>query len=271
MPETKSPPHTDDHLPRQRVLGLAVLLLALGSGYVLAHRGQRDAAAEPAADAVDSDERSAPSEAEIIAWIEAAAARYEVSPRLIAAIIAVESEFNPRAVSRTGAQGLMQLMPATAVGLKVSDSFDPGENIEGGVRHLRALMDRFHNDLPLVLAAYNAGEQAVIAHRGIPPYPETRQYVVRVLRLVDQDAARAVARRFDRARTEATTSAALAKRPRLVALATPVAPVRSGATRTEELDAVFAPSPRAATDLERARGPRPVDVVQRPVGLVQTP
>jgi soluble lytic murein transglycosylase-like protein len=96
-----------------------------------------------------------------------------VSPRLVAAIIAVESEFNPRAVSRRGAQGLMQLMPATAAHLDVQDSFDTRENIEGGVKHLRVLMDRYHNDLPVVLAAYNAGDTAVLTHRGIPPYRET--------------------------------------------------------------------------------------------------
>jgi soluble lytic murein transglycosylase-like protein len=76
----------------------------------------------------------------------------------------------------------MQLMPGTASMLGVRDSFDPRENIEGGVRHLRSLMERFGGDLSLVLAAYNAGEQAVLKHRGVPPYPETRDYVARVLR-----------------------------------------------------------------------------------------
>jgi transglycosylase-like protein with SLT domain len=263
MPEIKRPPHTDDHLPRQRVLGLAVLLLTFGSGYLLAHRGEPDAAAGPAADAVNVEEQSAPGEAEIIARIEATAARYEVSPRLVAAIIAVESEFNPRAVSRTGAQGLMQLMPATAAGLKVRDSFDPGENIEAGVRHLRALMDRFHDDLPLVIAAYNAGEQAVIAHRGIPPYPETRRYVVRVLRLVDRDAARAVARGFDGASPEATP-AVLSRTTRLVALETSAAPVRPGPATIEEWRAEFGSSPRGPTDPGRVRGVRPVPLVEAP-------
>ena len=116
-----------------------------------------------------------------------AAARHGVSEPLVAAIIAVESEFNPRAVSHKGARGLMQLMPATASSLRVEDSFDPRANIEGGVRHLRNLMDRFDNNLPLVLAAYNAGEQVVNAHRGIPPYRETREFVARVLRRLDQD------------------------------------------------------------------------------------
>ena len=114
----------------------------------------------------------------------------------MAAIVDVESQFNPRAVSRRGAEGLMQLMPETAAYLEVEDPFDPRDNIDGGVRHLKRLMKRFHNDLPLVLAAYNAGEQAVINHRGIPPYRETRQYVVRVLRRYDREAARQVARQL---------------------------------------------------------------------------
>jgi soluble lytic murein transglycosylase-like protein len=112
-----------------------------------------------------------------------AAKRYGVPPRLVAAIIRTESDFNPQAVSIKGARGLMQLMPATARALGVADSFDPRANIDGGVRHLRGLLDRLGNDLALVLAAYNAGEQAVAQHRGVPPYPETQHYVARVLRL----------------------------------------------------------------------------------------
>lgn len=114
--------------------------------------------------------------------IGAAAERYGVPQRLVSAVIRAESGFNPKAVSRKGARGLMQLMPSTASMLGVRDSFDPRENIDGGVRHLRALMDRFPNSLPLAIAAYNAGESAVLAHGGIPPYPETREYVDRVLR-----------------------------------------------------------------------------------------
>jgi soluble lytic murein transglycosylase-like protein len=117
--------------------------------------------------------------------ISEVATRYGVSEELIAEIIEAESGFNPRAVSRRGARGLMQLMPATAVYLGVGDPFDPRENIDGGVRHLRSLMDRFDNNLPLALAAYNAGERAVIDYRGIPPYRQTRQYVKRILRGLD--------------------------------------------------------------------------------------
>src|SRR5713226_1849318 len=115
--------------------------------------------------------------------IAEAAARYAVPERLIWAVIRVESGFDPRAVSRKGARGLMQLMPETAAILGVRDAFDPRENIHAGARHLRGMMDRFHYDLPMAIAAYNAGEKPVAAFRGIPPYPETREYVARVLRL----------------------------------------------------------------------------------------
>ena len=112
-----------------------------------------------------------------------AAERYGVAKALIKAVIRVESGFNSRAVSSKGARGLMQLMPGTASMLGVRDSFDPRQNIDGGVRHLRGLIDRFGHDLKLALAAYNAGEQAVVNHGGIPPYRETRDYVTRILGL----------------------------------------------------------------------------------------
>ncbi len=126
------------------------------------------------------------SEIAIDAHIREVASRYGMSAELVAAVIEAESEFNPRAVSRQGAQGLMQLMPKTAATLGVDDPFDPRANIEAGVRHLRALMDRFGNNLPLVLAAYNAGELAVIKHHGVPPYRETRAYVNRILKRLDR-------------------------------------------------------------------------------------
>jgi soluble lytic murein transglycosylase-like protein len=117
--------------------------------------------------------------------IAQAAYRYDVPERLIRAVIRVESGYDPHAVSRKGARGLMQLMPETAAMLGVRDAFDPQENIDGGTRHLRAMMARFPRDLRLAIAAYNAGEKPVVAHRGIPPYPETREYVQQVLRLYD--------------------------------------------------------------------------------------
>jgi hypothetical protein len=120
--------------------------------------------------------------------IREAAARHGVPERLVSAIIRVESGFNPRAISRKGAQGLMQLMPATASGLGVRNAFDPRQNIDGGVRHLRGLLERLGDDLPLVLAAYNAGEGAVRSHRGIPPYRETQDYVTRIMGLLAAEA-----------------------------------------------------------------------------------
>ena len=113
--------------------------------------------------------------------IRAAAERYGVPVKLVSAVIRAESGFNARAVSRKGAQGLMQLMPATASMLGVRNSFDPRDNINGGVRHLRGLINRFPNSLPLALAAYNAGEKAVLQYGGIPPFPETQGYVTKVL------------------------------------------------------------------------------------------
>ena len=117
--------------------------------------------------------------------IKDASGRYGVPERLVQAVIRVESAFNPRAVSIKGAQGLMQLMPQTASMLGVRNSFDPQQNIDGGVRHLRGLIDRFGSDLPMALAAYNAGEKAVVTYRGIPPFAETRDYVTRVLYYYD--------------------------------------------------------------------------------------
>jgi soluble lytic murein transglycosylase-like protein len=116
------------------------------------------------------------------AEIREIASAHGVSPELIAALMRAESGFDPSAVSAKGAGGLMQLMPGTATALGVVDRFDPRENIRGGVRHLRYLLDRYQGSVALALAAYNAGEGVVDAHRGIPPYPETQQYVRRVLR-----------------------------------------------------------------------------------------
>ncbi|MCX5838279.1 MAG: lytic transglycosylase domain-containing protein [Deltaproteobacteria bacterium] len=118
--------------------------------------------------------------------IARASERYRVDSALVKAIIKAESNFNHRAVSPVGARGLMQLMPATAASLQVKDSFHPETNIDGGVRYLRYLMNLFNSNLPLVLAAYNAGENAVIRHNNrIPPYPETQTYVKRVLNYLD--------------------------------------------------------------------------------------
>jgi hypothetical protein len=113
--------------------------------------------------------------------IHEAAGLYGVDADLIQAIIMAESQFNPRARSRKGAKGLMQLMPVTADALDVANIYNPEENVKGGVRHFRWLLDLFDGDLKLALAAYNAGPQKVLRYDGIPPYPETRAYVTRVL------------------------------------------------------------------------------------------
>ena len=117
--------------------------------------------------------------------IQSASARYLIDADLVRAVIKAESNFNPTARSNKGAMGLMQLMPETARLHNVLDAYDPGDNIEGGVRHLKMLLGRYQGDLRLSLAAYNAGSQAVERHGGIPPFVETRDYVRRVLRYYD--------------------------------------------------------------------------------------
>jgi hypothetical protein len=128
--------------------------------------------------------------------IRAAAKRYRLSEELITAVITVESNFDHAAVSRKGAQGLMQLMPQTAAMMGVQDPHAPDENIDAGASHLRAMLDTFNGDLSLALAAYNAGEQNVVRYKGIPPFPETRRFVARVMRRLEnkQGAAAVVAR-----------------------------------------------------------------------------
>ena len=117
---------------------------------------------------------------DIDAAIEAAAARHNVDPSLVRSVIKVESNFNPNAVSRKGAMGLMQLMPQTARSLNVTNPFDPEQNVDAGVRHLKKLMESFGGSVPLSLAAYNAGAGAVARSGGIPRYAETRDYVRRI-------------------------------------------------------------------------------------------
>ena len=118
--------------------------------------------------------------------IEKTARKYDVDHTLVKAVIKAESNFNSKAVSRKGAKGLMQLMPKTAYSLRVGDCFHPEDNIDGGVRYLRYLMNVYDGNLPLTLAAYNAGEKAVARYRGIPPYAETKTYVRRVMRYYEE-------------------------------------------------------------------------------------
>ena len=113
-------------------------------------------------------------------YINQASALYQIPTPLVRAVIKVESDYDPRAVSSAGARGLMQLMPETAERLGVRDINDPRENIYGGVRYLRVLANMFNGDLDYTIAAYNAGENAVITHGGIPPFSQTRDYVVKV-------------------------------------------------------------------------------------------
>lgn len=106
-----------------------------------------------------------------------------LAPELVSAVMRVESCYDSHAVSRSGARGLMQLMPETARALGVRDSFDPEQNIEAGVRLLARMLARFQNDVRLGLAAYNAGPEAVEAYKDVPPFPETKSYVTRILKL----------------------------------------------------------------------------------------
>jgi len=118
---------------------------------------------------------------EIGQHIAEAAKYYELDQKLIQAVIQVESNNNPLAVSPKGAQGLMQLMPGTARSLGVADPLDPAQNLDGGARHLGQLIELYNGDLVRALAAYNAGQGAVQRHGGVPPYRETRSYVKKVL------------------------------------------------------------------------------------------
>ncbi|HIJ58325.1 MAG TPA: lytic transglycosylase domain-containing protein [Deltaproteobacteria bacterium] len=111
-----------------------------------------------------------------------AATRHEVDPALVKAIIMVESRYNPHAISKQGAKGLMQLMPRTARSLGVKDSFNPEHNVNGGVKYLKQLLDEFDDNLKFALAAYNAGSSKVRRYRGIPPIKSTQYYVNRVFK-----------------------------------------------------------------------------------------
>src|SRR4051812_1882075 len=121
--------------------------------------------------------------AEIDKAIYDAAQTHNVDPNLVRALVKVESNFNAHAVSRKGAMGLMQLMPQTARTLNVSNPFDPRQNVDAGVRHLKDLLNSYNGDVQLSLAAYNAGQGAVARNNGIPPYSETRNYVKRITEL----------------------------------------------------------------------------------------
>jgi soluble lytic murein transglycosylase-like protein len=125
----------------------------------------------------------APAGSDIQVLVETAAARYGIDVKLAQALVRVESNYYPRAVSPKGAKGLMQLMPSIAQQYAVSDVFNPAENLDAGMRHLRGLLDRFKDNVSFALAAYNAGLFAVTKYGGVPPYRETQDYVRRILAL----------------------------------------------------------------------------------------
>jgi soluble lytic murein transglycosylase-like protein len=127
-----------------------------------------------------------PSVAAMSPTVEQIAAEHSLPPELIHSVIKVESDYNPFAISPKGALGIMQLIPATARRFGVSDAFNPVDNIQGGARYLKYLLDLYHGDYPLALAAYNAGEDAVARYGGVPPFPETRNYVVQVGKRLDE-------------------------------------------------------------------------------------
>lgn len=124
--------------------------------------------------------------AEISALVSRLAPDFQLDPELVTAVIAVESGYRADAVSPKNARGLMQLIPATAARFGVADPFDPAQNIRGGMMYLRFLLRLFDGDVTLAFAAYNAGEQAVIDHGGVPPYPETKLYVEKLRRYYDR-------------------------------------------------------------------------------------
>lgn len=123
-----------------------------------------------------------PAKGPIADLVRKLAPEYRLDPNLVLTVVEVESNFNPNAQSHKNAQGLMQLIPATAERFGVDDVWDPEQNLRGGMAYLRWLLDHFENDIELALAGYNAGEQAVSRHQGIPPYNETRDYVSRISR-----------------------------------------------------------------------------------------
>lgn len=172
-----------------RVEGDSFVLMLRGGGEIICDRSlvariEPDEVPYPEPTVAEAEVAPAPLSAPYSDLVDEVAARHGVNPRLVKAMIRVESGYQPDARSRKGAMGLMQLMPETARQYAVRDPYEPRSNIEAGIAHLQSLLERF--TLPLALAAYNAGEAAVRRFGGVPPYPETRDYVRRVLRLSGQ-------------------------------------------------------------------------------------
>ncbi len=172
------------HFTNTRTPGMRCSLLSRGGGGGESRRsssaGSR-AAAPAAPTASGAGEVDGGSSRQFDSFIQEASQLYQLPDAFVRAVVKVESNFNPRVVSHVGAMGLMQLMPRTAQSMGVRDPFDPRQNILGGTRYLRVLANLFGGDLVLTIAAYNAGEGAVMRYRGVPPYDETRRYVRRVL------------------------------------------------------------------------------------------
>lgn len=171
-------------VPRNDPVGAAWLRLAAARGnpqapHLLALLGH-ERVVEPAGCPTPRPVIAIEAPPAIVRLVTATARKYHVDPQLVLAVIAIESGFQVNAVSPRNAQGLMQLMPETAERFGVKDVFDPAQNIAGGVRYLRWLLGYFDGDLSLVLAAYNAGETAVMRFGGVPPYAETRTYLQRI-------------------------------------------------------------------------------------------
>lgn len=188
-------------VPRDDGMALGLYNLAAAQGHVYATRAQQfvmhasarlpDCMTPPppkAAPAIFATENLSADKRKVVSLVQRLAPRYDIEPALALAVIAVESNFNTRARSPKNAQGLMQLIPATAERFNVRDAYDPAENIKGGLAYLRWLLSYYRGQVSLAVAAYNAGEGAVDRHRGVPPYAETRDYVRKVRSLYRAEA-----------------------------------------------------------------------------------
>jgi hypothetical protein len=191
----------------------------LGDKYILRIAGGSVEVAAEEVVAIEPEEVFAPAPAKPVVTppyrelVEAAAARYNVDADLITSVIAVESNFDAKAVSRKNARGLMQLLPETAARLGVQNIEDPRENIEAGTRYLRDLLQKYNHDLVLALAAYNAGPEKVQQYGRVPPYAETISYVRRVKRSYEKSKSNARAKVTTQPAAPATTSLPRASQP----------------------------------------------------------